>query len=576
MKKLTALTNGKKSKRILIAVGLVAVAAVSLLFVFKPAGMSANAQSDAPMTIALEKTDLVRTLSVSGVVKSSQTQNIYSMQTSPVQEIYVEVGDRVKAGDILARLDMSRVENDVKQAELNLSNARSNAAEETRANTNGVANAQTSLEASQLSLERQMLNAANAEKDLREAETNAEKTFDAYLYDKAIEDARINLERKTHDYENAQAEIYDPHLQQNAVNDAEKNYQRKQDDHYSASQNYYDALDRYNDAPAEAKDAAWANVVSTQNAMEAAGRAAEDAGVSLDRARADLTRTNGDLTKQENDSLTRTLNNLTDAERAYEKALSDKERAMQDHADNNDTKLENAQRAYADSQKQLESAQNSLSSAQNAYNQARNKPANSGVNISLQTLNLDKLNDQLAEGLIVATADGVITELNAKVGAAPSGILFVIEDVDRLYVSAKVKEYSLNELRLGQQGRITADAAIGKAYDAELTYISPKAVSPAGSTSVEFEIHAEMYSDDTDIKIGMNAFLDVVTDRRAGVYAVPLSAIVANERGSFIQALENGVITEIAVSTGLKTSTHVEIAGEGLYDGLAILAKPAR
>ena len=575
MKKLIGLTEGKKPVRVMIAVSAVAILIIGAFFVIGPGSVSASTQNEAPQLLTMEKTDLVKTLSASGVVKSANTQNIYSTQTSPVQEIYVSVGDRVYLGDVLARLDMSRVENDIKQAELNLTSAQNSNAEERRANGNSVANAQNSLASAQLSLERQIQSTTNAEKDLEDAAVDADKSFDSYAYDRAVEDARIALERRTAEYEDAQAESFDTYTSRNSINDAERNYERKQNDAYTASQNYYDALSRYHDAPPETKDAAWSAALSAESAMEAAGRAAEDAGIALDRAKKDLTRSTDDYAKQENDKVTKALQNMTDAQRAYDKALSDRERAEKDYADANETKLKNAQRALSDSQKQLASAETSLQAAQNTYDQARNKPSTSGVNIDLQSLTLEKLQDQLAEGLIIATADGVVTEINAKVGAAPSGIMFVIEDVDDLYVSAKVKEYSLNDLRLGQSAYTTTDATIGEVYPSSVIYISPKAVSPAGSTSVEFEIHAQITGHDTAVKIGMNAFLEVVTHEKTGVYAIPLSAMVTDSRGSFIYAYEDGGIREIPVLSGMKTSTHVEITGEDLYDGLQILARPA-
>jgi multidrug efflux pump subunit AcrA (membrane-fusion protein) len=138
-----------------------------------------------------------------------------------------------------------------------------------------------------------------------------------------------------------------------------------------------------------------------------------------------------------------------------------------------------------------------------------------------------------------------------------------------------VKEYSLNELRLEQQGYVTTDATLGRIYDSKLSFISPKATSPAGSTSVEFEIHARILENDTDVKIGMNAFLNIITDRKADVFAIPLSALATDNRGSFVYIIDNGEVREIAVSQGLKTSTHVEIDGEDLYEGMQILARPA-
>ena len=580
--------QSKKYRWVKITIGLAVIVAIGSFVLFGRATSGPSAQNAAPLMIPLQKTDLTKTMSVSGVVESVNTTNVYSTQSYPVQEIFVSAGDRVKAGDVLAQLDMSKLENDIAQAELNMKSAQISAAEEARSNANSITNAQTSLESSRLSLERQKLNTASAENDLKKAEKETGEPFDSYSYDKAIEDAKINLERKTLDLGTAQKDLdkaldedFDDYSYGNAISDAEKSLDRKQDDEEAAYQNYYNALSRYYDAPAESQDSAWNSAQSALSALESAIRAVEDAETALDRAKENQKRAKDDYSDENQavttakDNLTKMQDNLADAQRSYERALNDKERAIQDYLDDNKTKLENVQKSLAESLNQLESALNSYESAQNSLEQANSKTSSSGISLELQALNLEKLNDQLAEGLIVATADGVVTEVNATVGANPSGILFVIEDVDHLYVSARVKEYNLGELELGQRCYVTTEATADKMFDAVLTYISPKAVSAAGSTSVEFEVQAEMSDVGFGVKIGMNAFLNIITEEKSDIYAVPLSAVIANARGgSVIYAVENGESREIAVTTGLQTSTQTEISGDGLHDGLMIQIMP--
>lgn len=75
-------------------------------------------------TFKLEKTDLVDSVYVSGTVISSNSKNVYSKVANyPIKEVLVEVGDKVKAGDVLARIDTTSLELDIKQTELNIKNA---------------------------------------------------------------------------------------------------------------------------------------------------------------------------------------------------------------------------------------------------------------------------------------------------------------------------------------------------------------------------------------------------------------------------------------------------------------------
>jgi len=168
----------------------------------------------------------------------------------------------------------------------------------------------------------------------------------------------------------------------------------------------------------------------------------------------------------------------------------------------------------------------------------------------------------------------VITEVNVKVGAVPNGIIFVIEDTENLRVSARVREHSISSVLLGQDALITTDATGDKEYGGKVSYISPRAVSAAGSTSVEFEVQADLIKSDNEIKIGMNAFLNIIIEQKSDVYAVPNSVIVTNERGSFVYSTKDGQKHEIPVTLGIKTMVNAEISGEGLHNGLELLMDP--
>ena len=700
-----------------------------------------------PDTIPLQRTDMTRSVSLSGVVESGSVTNIYSTLTYPVRKIYANVGDWVYEGDVLATLDTANLQNDIAQAELNYKNAAASADEEARASGNSIVNARTQLESSQISLERQALSTAKAENDLLDAQVESDKPFDGYTYDNAIKDAGVALSRKKEDLEKAQADLeeaienfddysyqnairdaeillerklddlgkaesdleealndfddytyqntirdmrialerkqddfdaaakelkdeknstiepFDEYSFQNKIDDAQRAYNQKVSDYYKASNdcdnawNDYIQADSNPEVPSEAVSAALSKVESTRAARDAAGKAIDEAAIAHERAIDDMERARSDHYKIENDTMENTVNAAqktydaaqnaledaerncekalsdldrakddaalvasdklktaqnaaadaqiayekalmelerakenaisnaeeslskaadaaADAQRAYEKAAADKSRAAGDYSENNEKQLKNAQNALADSQKLLQSSNNSLASARSSLEQAEAKPLPSDTSIRLQELNLEKLNTQLAQGEIIATASGVITESNIKVGASPSGILFVIEDTQDLYISARVKEYNLASVALGMRTIITTEAAEDAIYEAEVAYISPKAVSEAGSTSVEFEIRAKLLAPDDAIKIGMNSFIDVIVEAKHDIYAVPISLVVTNEAGSFVYALASDEILEIPISTGLKTYTDVEIFSEALYDGMQILSDP--
>jgi len=538
------LSKGKLA--LIIGGGAAALLAAAVVLPGAAARKAMAASAGTAETVTLQRSNLTQSINVSGVVESARTTNIYSTLSYPVKEILVEVGDAVEAGDVIAVLDTANLENDIAQAQINAGSARDNL-------SNSVTNAETSLAAARITLEQREMSVANAEKDLQTAKADAAKPFDSYTYDRSVTEAKVTLDRKKSEALTARSDYntarfsFDGYKYQNAITDAQIALDRKREALYGTD-------------PCDDK------------AYEAAQNAVDDAERSLDRAKADLSRAKEDAVKAASDKLDAANKARDDAQRAYDKAVKDRSRAAGDAKDANAKKVVSAEKALAEAQKQLESAENSVRSAENSL-----KQSGAGANVALQELTLEKLNRQLADGEIVAEASGVITAVNAKVGAAPQGVLFVVDNKDELYVSARVKEYNLNTLSIGQEILITTDATGGQTFRAALSYISPKAISEAGSTSVEFEVRATITDPDEAIKIGMNAFLSIITGTRESVYAVPVSAVVTDERGSFVYAMPERnapARAEIPVTTGIKTSTSVEITGAGLQDGMRILTDP--
>ena len=80
--------------------------------------------------MTLSSTDLRRTVSATGTVESAQSVLVYSTQSYAVQEVLVEVGDYVEAGQLMAKLDDGVILDQIEsqEAALSASNSASSAA----------------------------------------------------------------------------------------------------------------------------------------------------------------------------------------------------------------------------------------------------------------------------------------------------------------------------------------------------------------------------------------------------------------------------------------------------------------
>lgn len=138
-------------KKLLIG-GAVIVVVLAAFLIWRSSVPRAQAQT-AEQTFILQKTELIDSVLVSGTVMSSHAENVYSkISNYPIKEVYFEVGDKVKEGDILAQLDTASLGLDIKQTELNLRNAEATLNNENSSNQFNLQNALNNVESATLEL----------------------------------------------------------------------------------------------------------------------------------------------------------------------------------------------------------------------------------------------------------------------------------------------------------------------------------------------------------------------------------------------------------------------------------------
>ncbi|MFA7171462.1 MAG: biotin/lipoyl-binding protein, partial [Candidatus Paceibacterota bacterium] len=74
----------------------------------------------------VERGDVVQTVSATGTVEAAKKIDLKFMSSEKIKEINVKVGDEVKEGDILAKLDTSKLDSQLLQAQASLVAAQAN------------------------------------------------------------------------------------------------------------------------------------------------------------------------------------------------------------------------------------------------------------------------------------------------------------------------------------------------------------------------------------------------------------------------------------------------------------------
>ena len=177
---------------------------------------------------------------------------------------------------------------------------------------------------------------------------------------------------------------------------------------------------------------------------------------------------------------------------------------------------------------------------------------------------------QETENGILAEFNGVVTEMNAVEGKTPAvgEQLFKLESTEDVKVSISVSKYDLEKIKEGQKAVVTIG---GNTYEGEVSKIDKMATkNNSGASVVNADI--KILNPDENIFLGVEAKISVSTSKSEAALLVPFSAVNTDMEGSFVYAVENGVIVKKPVQTGISSDLNMEIT-EGLNEGDQILTE---
>jgi multidrug efflux pump subunit AcrA (membrane-fusion protein) len=215
----------------------------------------------------------------------------------------------------------------------------------------------------------------------------------------------------------------------------------------------------------------------------------------------------------------------------------------------------------------LNSDDNSLPDAKKSYDDmADSSIENYDRLIETYDDTIERYNDQLEDAVLLAPADGTVTEVHAEVDESYyGGTLVVIEGVDLLYVEATVGEYDIPDVKKGMRAVMKTDATRNEELGGKVSFIAPKATNSmgsgggdllsglgsslgggisdmdlsnvpalggAGSSEAEYTIKIDLDDKNDRLRIGMNAKISIVLEEADDVIAVPMEAVQTLDDGT--------------------------------------------
>ena len=184
-------------------------------------------------------------------------------------------------------------------------------------------------------------------------------------------------------------------------------------------------------------------------------------------------------------------------------------------------------------------------------------------NTSLKAL--QEAQTQLALQQVISPVSGTVTRLNAKAGEVVDVNTVVAEvvDLNRLAVSAQIPAAEATDLKTGQEVQVLTQPPV----TATLSSVSP-AVDPKNGTVPAW---ASLPAD-SGLRPGQFVPLKIVTSVRTDCLAAPEESVVTDIHGqSVISVVKGGEAAQTPVQPGFRENGWVEVAGEGLKEGDAVV-----
>lgn len=458
-------------------------------------------------TARAAKGDVEEVLSTSGAVDAARRADLEFATSGTVASVEVALGDAVKAGQVIARLDTDALEAAVTRAEAS------------------VARAVARLEADESAQEETVADATSTSRTTKPHSDPSASASPGAGTDPGTEAALADLE-----------------VQQRAVVDA-------QSAETTALAAARDALAAQTEACADAfqEQPASTDPTAAQAEDAAAGDAACSAALAEVQARQ---ATAGEA----QDALARALSTLaaTLAEALATLSVPD---AGTDTPATPDTP------ATSNLPTQPEAPSGAASAAQLASDQAAIEQARA---------ELVEARQQLRAAVVRSTRAGKVVSLDLRVGdeVAAGEVAAVIVGGTSVTVEAAVGESDFARVAVGQRVRVTTPGGSGSA-DGVVTAVGLVADSSSGTAS--YSVTVTVDSPAIELPAGSEAMLGIVVATAEDVVTVPTSAITRRGDGAVVQTRDGDTLSRTPVTIGSVGAREVEItAGLAVGDEVVL------
>ena len=479
---------------------------------------------------------VVRRVSETGAVKISEKVNLSFENTGKIKEIYVKVGDKVSAGQKLAKLDTQQLYIELQEAKAALEVAKADydkllagsSEEEIRVAEAEVLNAQVVLDNARQKLKDVKV---DAEEDLSQAYQDAFdvledvylKTYNAYIVADNIKRSYFSF--LTQEGVKVQENV---DIIKNAKNAAKS---------YLETEDIDAALAEVREALSSVRDALEVIRDTTETAVYR-DTVPDSDKTSLDNQKTYINTAYSDvISAQQTISTTKITNqkNINDAQADVSSA---------------EVKLQKAEKELV-----LKKAGPTLEEI-NLY-QAKIKQAETKVSL---------LENKIQEAVLKSPAEGQIIAIEKEIGEmvqATDPVISLLPEGEFL-VEVDIYEEDIINIKKGNPVEISLPAFPDETLKGKVVTIDPAEKIIDGV--VYYEVNISFIDTKEGIKPGMTADIVIETAKKENVLVIPKRVVKRNNGAKLVRVFKNGQIEEREIEIGLEGDEYIEVIS-GLQEG---------
>jgi HlyD family secretion protein len=525
-------------KRVVVVIGVLLVAVAALLGWQAWQDQKHEESLDAWQEVQVVRDDLVVAISATGNIAAEKSLNLIFSSPGVVERVWVEQGDTVQAGDLLAQLEIDELELAVKQAQAAVEVAQANLAQVTAPpREEEIEQAKLAIESAKAGLTAAQADLASAEARLAQVQTpiSDEDLTIAHL---DVDAARVRLSQLQAGPDETTVEIarLSWEIAKNSVWQAQL-----QRDAIQAQRvpGYQKELSKA--AVGAAEFSARISELQYQQAQE--GMSDEEirlAQIVVSQAQVRLDKLESPISGEE----------LAVAQAAVDAASA---RVETSQAQVDQAELSLVLLLAGPRQEQIDSLRAQVAQAEVALEQAQ--------------LRLEKAQ-------LVAPFDGIVAQVNIQEGeiASASAPAVVLVDLTLFHIKVEIDELDVGQVSVGQEVMVTLDALSDVELAGQVEAIAPTAFQGGGVVSYFVTIGLQV--EDAAVREGMSATANVITQRLENVLVIPNRALrLDRDTGKvYVEKLVLGVPREVEVETGFRDEQVSQVLS-GVDEGDTVIVR---